>query len=315
VGENSSFESVIVNDVHPTWHGSSAFEFVQLFETLCRAPHGTVIGYARRGRKGEVEAIFRPDSEPARQAELKDDELLALFQSGIQTFCERYARLHPIMGVDALPNLGFARALLDVVIRHPTADMARWLSSLANVSDLGLTELYTMSSNGPGTISFKGLATYARSIQKARRESLWVQGVERRLGFWGQQVLNYRRVLHATPSSSGLPRNTRKALLKTPARKGRARAAVKRLAPLRLENELLVLHHELVRKGRIARPVDSADPRFRPIKSLVVSNALWRWSKALGDVRARAVLPSGSVGTRPLVVRKGRGALAWLRGR
>ncbi len=69
--ENSFLEGLLADENRPDWHGNAAFLFVQAIEALLRAPHGTVIGYQRRGDR--IEPLLRPESERARQREAAEE--------------------------------------------------------------------------------------------------------------------------------------------------------------------------------------------------------------------------------------------------
>ncbi len=88
---------------------------MQAIEALLRAPHGTVVGYERRGDR--IEPLRRPENEPARQREAAEEKLLAEVQEGILRYAESYAALAEVSGARAADALPWARTCLDRWLR------------------------------------------------------------------------------------------------------------------------------------------------------------------------------------------------------
>jgi FMN phosphatase YigB (HAD superfamily) len=168
-------EWVVCDQAHLDWPARAAFDFVQGIEAIVRAPHGTVIGY--RSADGEAGTrwlpVFRPPSDTARQAEMIDDGVLALFQAGIREFAWQYAKIALITGATADDTLPYARTMVDRLVRFPTASEARRLLELNNVSDLGLSHVLEL-----GAGSTQGTLIYRlRRIRPLLRHSFWRAGV------------------------------------------------------------------------------------------------------------------------------------------
>jgi hypothetical protein len=71
---------------------SAAWHLALLLEALCRAPHGTVIGFRRNGANG-VQPILADDT-PSRNAEIKGETIREPIRRGILSYIHHYALYH-----------------------------------------------------------------------------------------------------------------------------------------------------------------------------------------------------------------------------
>lgn len=158
------------------WHGAALLAYAPLFEALLRAPHGTVLRY-EADEDGRAYPVLRADADPARAAELRDEPLLALFQSGIRRYGESYAGSARMLGFAAADALPYALACCDRLLRYPELAEARWLASLTSVCDLGLAEVTPLGRLG------RADARHERAFAIPARISgaLWPHGAAARL--------------------------------------------------------------------------------------------------------------------------------------
>ncbi|CAM2187830.1 Haloacid dehalogenase superfamily, subfamily IA, variant 1 with third motif having Dx(3-4)D or Dx(3-4)E [Burkholderia latens] len=161
-------EWVICDQCHLEWNGISALQFPQSFEAITRSPHGTVIGYERKG--DVVEPVLKADDVPSRQAEMLDDGLIALLQAGILDYVDHYATAISMLRLDAGQTLAYGKQLTGRMVRFPTFSEAGYLLRLNNVSDLGAGTLYQMG--GVDHLS----VLRPRRLKNLLRSSFWKYG-------------------------------------------------------------------------------------------------------------------------------------------
>lgn len=162
-------EWILSDKAHLSWQGLSAFDFVQSFEAIARAPHPTVIGY-KKGLKGKIEPIFKSEQEQSRVAEVEDDMILSTMQKGIMEYINSYKYGIQLFGANASDTIPYAKSIMDVAIRFPKKEEAKILLSLRNSSDLGLNDLFSLGDN-----SAKKLFSF-KTASKVLRQSFWRQG-------------------------------------------------------------------------------------------------------------------------------------------
>lgn len=175
----------IFHDYRKSKAGSFFARFVELFETATRAPHGTVIGL-QRNERGEVLPRFRADDTEERQAELRDESLVASLQAGVLAYTDDYIRTIQAHDAPADQQSDFILSKLDRLIRYPTKQEARLLSSFAHSEGFGQTLVYR------GT----GLSEADHDEKPKHQRILWKEGQYRMTNIPGLNLaLNGYRVL------------------------------------------------------------------------------------------------------------------------
>lgn len=197
--DRSRFEGLLADERALDWHAGAAFLFVQLLETLLRAPHGTVVGY-RREDKGRTVPVLREDDRPSRQQEIREEPTLALLRHGIcahaEDFCDA-ARMTSLRGEDHLP---WARTLLDRLLRFPSPREVALFSSFSNVCDLGMEEVVPLGeSKAPDSIGQR-----IREAPKRLRAPIWAPGAWTQvLGTLGRHPWVVRQAVRQASATSG----------------------------------------------------------------------------------------------------------------
>jgi len=144
----SRIEGLLADFNDPEWSSTAALEFVWALEAASRAPHGTTLGY-RRTEDGAVEPIFRPETDPARVAEMVDDGFIACLQAGIIRYVERYAECVAMLRMPASATQPYASMMIERLVRYPNSEEIAWWHSLTNVSDLGTSETKLLGGTAP----------------------------------------------------------------------------------------------------------------------------------------------------------------------
>jgi HAD superfamily hydrolase (TIGR01549 family) len=108
------------------YYSNSLFRNVDLLETVCRAPHGSVIGY-RDGvpieAKGEKRAI-----------EERDDPMLSQMQKGVALYAATYFRMCHSYGIRAAQTMSTAKTALMRLHRFPERNEAIVHQSVGHVA-------------------------------------------------------------------------------------------------------------------------------------------------------------------------------------
>jgi FMN phosphatase YigB (HAD superfamily) len=108
--------------------------FPQILETLCRAPHGTAIGF----RLTEDEVTILPEFEEDRSpTEVADDPLLCRVQTLVCEYVERFAYLCALYGVSSSEFRGLILTSTFKFLMCPETDVARRYAGFCNISDMG----------------------------------------------------------------------------------------------------------------------------------------------------------------------------------
>lgn len=186
-------EWIISDKAHLSWQGLSAFDFVQSFEAIARAPHPTVIGY-ERGIDGGIVPKLKSELESSRIAEAEDDILLSTMQKGIMEFVESYKYGIKLFSANAENTIPYAKSIMDVAIRFPKKEEARILLSLRNSSDLGLNDLFAL-----GDHNVKKLFSL-KAIYQTLRKSFWRYGTSALLyGHYMQVLFSFNEYRKSIP--------------------------------------------------------------------------------------------------------------------
>jgi FMN phosphatase YigB (HAD superfamily) len=113
--------------------------FPQILETLCRAPHGSAVGF----RMAEDGVTVLPEFQNARQnEEVAEDALLCRTQELILEYVERFAYLSMLYGVQASEVRGLAVMNIFKFLTCPETEVARRFAGFCNISDLGSREMF-----------------------------------------------------------------------------------------------------------------------------------------------------------------------------
>ncbi len=158
---------ILASEEKANWHGHAAFEFVSVLEACVRAPHGTVIDHTE-SLDGEVTPTFRPDSEKSRQVELENELTIAQLQSGMRTFTSRYRQAAELFGFDPTQTAPYARLVLDRLVRFPTKEEASVFLPINNVSDLGSSDVWSLSPGLIGTPLWKAWSNLFSILKKSK---------------------------------------------------------------------------------------------------------------------------------------------------
>ena len=185
-------EWILSDKAHLSWQGLSAFDFVQSFEAIARAPHPTVIGY-KRDLNGKIAPLFKSELELSRVAEAEDDIVLSTMQKGIMEYINSYKYGILLFGANASDTILYAKSIMDVAMRFPKKEEAKILLSLRNSSDLGLNDLFPLGDHNVKKIfSFK-------AIYETLRQSFWRYGTSALLYGHYMQIMfgfnEYRKLI------------------------------------------------------------------------------------------------------------------------
>lgn len=165
---NNWMEWSHTDQCHLGWSGKSALEFVQGLEAAVRAPHGTVIDY--QIVSDYIHPVFKSNSDTSRQAEMRDDTLLALMQHGIQVYGGLYSKVVQMFNITSHDTLPYARTMLNRMVRFPTPREARFFLNANNVSDLGSSEVLVLGAGGSPSL------WHFRKFKRILRQSFWRYG-------------------------------------------------------------------------------------------------------------------------------------------
>ncbi len=301
----SWIEGLLCDGGKLNWHANAALEFVQLFEVVPRAHHGTVLGYRRDETGGRVQPVLREDSDPARQAEMKDDATVALLQTGVLAYGARYRDFVRIVGAMGKDSIGYAAATVDRLVRFPTKVEASWFLGMKNVSDLGSSEVISLGAEHSRMHSMQ----WAWRLRSLMRSSLWRYGV---LSFAFRPVLQglyaLRMALHLTPRrSESLVRGnvwSRELAISDdpPARVDASRVARNRL-PVERQSE--DRYRQVLAEANRSRATCPAEQRTGPlsVRELTASYLTYLASAQMLRLRGRHPVAYGSISMRAAVSR------------
>jgi len=110
-------------------------DFEELFEQAARAPHGTTIDYRLDGER--MGPVFKGDTAPDRQAELRCNALVQSLQDGVMLCWEHMLAAQALTGVGFSSLKPYAQALTERAVIYPTVDEVRLISALAHTEDFG----------------------------------------------------------------------------------------------------------------------------------------------------------------------------------
>lgn len=169
--------------------GRGAFRFVHALELATRAPHGSVIGYAKSGQP-----ILADDNDKGRLKEMVDDPKIASIQQGVADFASEYFKWIGLLGLKPNITLAEGGVYLDRLALLPDPGEAAVLLNIDNVANMGMDEGFKLGSR-PRLLK---PSSFVRTI----RSSLWKEGtVEVTLPYFGAIILFIKRHMSATVRS------------------------------------------------------------------------------------------------------------------
>jgi len=158
----------IYHDYRDTTAGIFFSRYLELFETACRAPHPTVIGFDRVG-DGQVVPELKSRQSVDFQLESNDDALVSSLQSGILDYTDDYAKTLPFHEQEPVDEAQYHLYQLDRLLRFPAKGEARELTGFSHSEDFGQSLVHVATGNGnwddPPPVS-----------KKVRHRVLWPEG-------------------------------------------------------------------------------------------------------------------------------------------
>ncbi|MNU37764.1 D-glucose-1-phosphatase [compost metagenome] len=160
---------VIADRNKKNYYVNSMFRNVDLLETICRAPHGSVIGY-RDG--APIEA-----SGEKRSIELADDPMLSQMQKGVALYAANYFRIAKAYGITSRQTMSTAVTSLLRLHRFPETQEARVHQAVGHVASHWIGE--------------KSEQVKVTSLRSQFRATHWKEGfVRERFGLLGLMALS-----------------------------------------------------------------------------------------------------------------------------
>lgn len=127
-------------------HERAPLDFEELFEQAARAPHGTTVGYRLEGE--HVVPVFKDDTAPDRQAEIRCNPWIASLQEGVMLHWEHLLAVQALTGVDFAALKPYAMAMAERAVVYPTADEVRLIDALAHTEDFGHDHVLALTPQG-----------------------------------------------------------------------------------------------------------------------------------------------------------------------
>jgi predicted HAD superfamily hydrolase len=122
----------------------SAFEFVQGLEYLCRAPHGTVVGYAKK-KNHITPKIKQSKNDLESNSEAKRIEIF----SGAISYAKSYKCIYSMFNFDSQDATYYSSLILDRAIRRPSKNEIDIYLDSYNNSDFGSSVENNLSEFSP----------------------------------------------------------------------------------------------------------------------------------------------------------------------
>jgi FMN phosphatase YigB (HAD superfamily) len=132
------------------YYSNSLFRNVDLLETICRAPHGSVVGYSNGT---PIEA-----SGEKREVEMQDDPMLAQMQKGVALYAASYFRLAKSYGIAAAQTMSTAKTALMRLHRFPEKNEAIVHQSVGHVASHWIGD--KVEAAGPSSLRAQWRATH-----------------------------------------------------------------------------------------------------------------------------------------------------------
>lgn len=160
----------IYHDYRKVSRGIAFSRFVELFETACRAPHATVVGFTRR-ENGDVTPVLKDSNSIDFEQEQKDDSLISSIQSGIFDYCDDYTRTLEFRDRKIENSSQYILFQVDRLLRFPTTEEARVLSSFSHSEDFGQSLVHV-----PDNTAINQTDRSGHEPTPFRRRTLWREG-------------------------------------------------------------------------------------------------------------------------------------------
>ncbi len=131
-------------------HEAAAWQLAFLFESVCRAPHGTVLGFRADGEH-VIPVHASADSSASRRTELLDEEAREPIRQGVLAFAEsRAARRMALLAVNAQRARRLIQRRMLRVAFYPSAAELRAVAMLHHTE--GAAEQWSTGLVGPTTL-------------------------------------------------------------------------------------------------------------------------------------------------------------------
>ena len=137
------FDEIPKSHMHGVYHdyrqrqdGSVFSRFTELFETACRAPHPTAIGFEAT-EAGAVEPRFKAFDSADHLMERRSDGLVSALQCGILDYCDDYVRTLNFHDRPPEDSSAYLLYRLDRLLRFPTRQEADLLTDFSHSEDFG----------------------------------------------------------------------------------------------------------------------------------------------------------------------------------
>lgn len=173
VGGESEFFGSMVSEIRRDNEMEWLFAFPQGFEIVCRAPHGTVLGYFKDDELG-IRPLLKSEANLARQAEMAADPVIAKVQKGIRKFLHHFVVINAKSKLDLNSLLGLSRMVILKTHAIPNKSLANLFKDMVNVVDVGSDSSHSLFER----FSWK-------RIHAGYQKSIWRTGYFASSGVWG----------------------------------------------------------------------------------------------------------------------------------
>lgn len=155
---------------------AATFSFVGLMEEAARAPHGTCVGYERRGE--QVSPNLRTDG--LRRAETAAEPVIARMQAGAVDYGREYATAVELLALGPHETRALANTALQRLVMYPERREIDLWQSVHHTNDVGGTFEIDEVLVAPAQPAWRRLLHWRRSS----RASMWTFGSIRYLIGW-----------------------------------------------------------------------------------------------------------------------------------
>ena len=184
-GGHSIIPVVADRNIHD-FYSNSLFRNVDLLETICRAPHGSVIGYDK--------GLPIESSGEKRSLEETDDVMLSQMQKGVALYAENYFKMASVLCFKSGQTLSTAVGSLLRLHRYPSSQEAALHLAVGHVASHWVGDKAEASPSG---------------LKAQWRASHWKEGfMMARFGLAALALLSFRAAIrreHVIPRSGGQP--------------------------------------------------------------------------------------------------------------
>lgn len=111
--------------------------FIELFEEGARALHATTLGYRENPAGGVVEPIFKDESAPDRQVELRENDRISEFHRGVLDFSREFLRAIDLTNYTFEEIKPFFLTLAERCVTLPDDEELAYFLELTHADDFG----------------------------------------------------------------------------------------------------------------------------------------------------------------------------------